>query len=485
MSEQEQHGRRAIGLYLNPEGERRVAFQAACGEHFGRLFVADGTEQAALLMTQQPVDLLVIDLDRFEHSFDLPAVGALIAQRAGARTLVICPFTNAGWLPDLMAFGPIEYAIAPLLDNDLCRLVSAASPCAPDAGQSAAQLHALLDAGSRLQQAIADVDDLNKMADQICAALVRLPGVMHASLFRMRDVGELELEAQHSRSGFNLTRLLHRSDKLLQSPLRHCFPGLLAATSGEMVLLDAPSKAGDPEMALSLGDNAIDMVLGLPLPSSRSGALRGSLCLMFEDARAFSQDELASFARLAQLAGFGLRMAGMSRDNEQLMGRLTHMATTDALTGVANRRHGETLLDLEIRRSRRYKLPVALIAFDIDRFKTINDQFGHAVGDAAIRAVAETTQALLRNSDVLVRSGGAEFQIIAPHTSAVDALKMAEKIRMAIACADIPGCDRVTISLGVGQAVEEEASDSLAVRVDAALARAKRAGRNCVELAMQ
>lgn len=471
-----------IGLYLNPMGQRRVDFQAACGASFGRLFVADGTEQAAILLAQQPIDLLVIDLERFEHSFDLAALGELVTLRAGARTLVLCPFTSAGWLPDLMARGPIEYAITPLLEPDLRTLIDS-TPAAP--GNEAQTLRALLATVTRLQQALADVGDLEKMAQRMCVALASLQGVVHASLFYMRDPGELELAAQHSSIGYNLARLLLRSDRLMQSPLRHAFPGLLAACSGDMALLDAPAKAGEPELAIALADIGIEMVLGLPLPVSRTGQLRGSLCLMFERARQLSADEMASFDELAQLAGVGLRMAEMSRENEQLLGRLAHMATTDALTGKANRRHGETLLELEARRARRYQLPLALIAFDIDRFKAVNDQFGHAVGDAAIRTVAEAAQSTLRTSDVLVRSGGAEFQIIAPHTSAIDALKIAEKIRLAIAQTDIPGCDRVTISLGVGQLSDQESPDALAVRVDAALARAKRAGRNCVELAMQ
>ena len=186
----------------------------------------------------------------------------------------------------------------------------------------------------------------------------------------------------------------------------------------------------------------------------------------------------------AQLVGFGLQMAEMSHENEQLLGRLTQMSTTDAMTGLFNRRHGEYLLELEVRRARRYKLPLALIVFDVDGFKAINDQFGHPVGDVAIRSVAEAAQAALRTTDVLVRSGGEEFHIIAPHTSAIDALKVAEKIRVAIAATEIPGCDKVTVSLGVGQASDQETPDALTVRVDAALARAKRKGRNCVELAM-
>jgi diguanylate cyclase (GGDEF)-like protein len=107
------------------------------------------------------------------------------------------------------------------------------------------------------------------------------------------------------------------------------------------------------------------------------------------------------------------------------------------------------------------------------------------VGDACLRTVAEVTLSVLRTSDTLVRSGGEEFLIIAPHTSAIDALKMAEKIRLTISQADIPGCDRVTVSLGVGQAGEQESADALTLRVEAAMGRAKRAGRNCVELAMQ
>ncbi len=480
MQEQDQHTRRQVGLFLNPAGQRRVEFQSACGELFERLYLADGVEQASLLLAQQTVDLLVIDLEHFDRSFDADALGHLVALRAGATTLVLCPYASAGWLPALMQYGPLAYAIAPLLDDELRQAVATrrATPAEP------VTLRALLDTGAHLQQAVAEVDDLEKMAERLCVALGSLPGVVHASLFHVRDMSDLQLEAQHSTIGLNLARVLGRTDRLMQSPLRHAFPGLLSACAGDIALLDTPAKCGEPELALALTDSGVGMVLGLPLPVSRAGAQRGSLCLMFDGARQFSAAEMQAFGGFAQLAGLGLRLADMSRENEQLMGRLTHMSTTDALTGLINRRHGEYLLELEVRRARRYKLPLALIVFDIDRFKAVNDQFGHPVGDGAIRAVSEAAQAALRNSDVLVRSGGDQFQIIAPHTSAIDALKIAEKIRVAIASTDIAGCDRVTVSLGVGQASDQETPDALAVRVDAALARAKRAGRNCVELAM-
>jgi diguanylate cyclase (GGDEF)-like protein len=476
-----------IGLFLNPVGQRRVDFQGMYADMFARLFIADGSEQATDLLGQERVDLLIVDLERFDSSFDLDALGQLIARRAGAPVLVLCPFISAGWLPALMAFGPLAYAITPLDEGELRAAIDAQldSPETSDAPAAQAdELRALLALRTRLQQALVDVDDLSAVAEQICIALCDAAGAVHASLFRMDVPGDLQLEAQYSPTGLNLTRVLHRSDRLLQSPLRHAFPGLVAACSNEMCLLDAPAKAGEPELALSLVDKGVEMVVGLPLGSAPGSALAGSLCLMFGQARRFSAEELDSFLALAQLAGFGLRMAAVCRENEALLGRVTQLATVDALTGVANRRHGEHLLELEIKRARRYKVPAALIGFDIDRFKAINDQFGHPVGDAALRTVATVTQAALRTSDVLVRSGGEEFLIIAPHTSAIDALKIAEKIRVAVAQTDIAGCDRLTISLGVAQLADQESADALMLRVDAALSRAKRAGRNCVELAM-
>jgi diguanylate cyclase (GGDEF)-like protein len=484
MSLQERSSATPTGLFMNPAGQRRVDFQALCGDQFGKLFIADGTEQASLLLAGQSVDLLIIDLDGFDLAFDVAPLRRLLGQQPHLRTLLLCPFAHARWIAELADFGNVAYAIAPLLDADLRQSVAARLAGAAPPSVEVRQLRELAAAANRLRQAIGEVDDLERMAERICMALSSLPGVVHAALFHMRDMGELHLEAQHATRGLNLLRILRRSDRLMQSPLRHGFPGLLAACSGEMALLDAPAKAGDPEMAMELSGSGVAMVLGLPLPLSRAGAPRGALSLMFDHAHQLNADEMSAYISLAQLAGFGLRMAEVCRENEVLTHRVTHMSTTDALTGAANRRHGEYLLELESRRARRYQLPLALIMFDIDRFKAINDRYGHPVGDAVIRLVADAARAALRNSDVLVRSGGEEFQIITPHTSAIDALKIAEKLRLHLAETEMPGCDRITISLGVGQLSDQEAPDALVVRVAAALARAKRAGRNCVELAM-
>jgi diguanylate cyclase (GGDEF)-like protein len=472
-----------VGLFLNPIAQRRVDFQAACGDQFGRLFVADGTEQAEHILSQEHVDLLVIDLEHFDRGIDLAAIGALIKRRDSAPVMLVCPFATAGWLPELMAFGPLEYVIGPVMDAELNQRLAAQFLCAHIS--QAPELRHLLAMRSRVQQAVVDVDDQGELAARLCAALCNWPGALHAAMFELAESGELALAAQHSPAGLDLARILPSAESLLQSPLRHAFPGLLAACTGEFAYFDAPEKSGHPEMAIALREMGVEMAIGVPILSRGPGAPLGAISLMFDRRHLLSQDELSTLADLAQLAGFGLRMAEMSRDGEQLLARLTELATTDALTGVANRRRGEELLEREIKRASRYKAPLALIAFDVDHFKDINDRYGHPCGDAALCIVGETTQASLRGSDLLARSGGDEFLVVAAHTDAIDGLKMAEKIRRAIAHTAFPGCDRLTISLAVAQLREEESADSLMVRVNAALARAKRAGRNCVELAMQ
>jgi diguanylate cyclase (GGDEF)-like protein len=338
---------------------------------------------------------------------------------------------------------------------------------------------------ARVQATLREAEDAPRLAEALCEALLGWPGVLHAAVLRRQPDGDLQVEAQLGAPGLVLGGLLQRTDNLMQAPLRHAFPGLLAAASGELVLLEDLDQAGEPAMAEALREHRVVAAAGLPIPADGPGAPRGALSLLMDGARAWSPDEWDALLDIARLAAAGFRMAELHQENETLLARLTHVSTVDALTGVANRRHGEELLEKEIRRARRYRLPLALLAFDIDRFKAINDAYGHPVGDVVLRTVADVARAVLRASDVLVRSGGQEFQILAPHTSAIDGLKVAEKVRQAIAQAAIPGCDHVTVSLGVAQLGEQESADSLAQRVDAAMRRAKRAGRNCVELAMQ
>jgi diguanylate cyclase (GGDEF)-like protein len=112
-------------------------------------------------------------------------------------------------------------------------------------------------------------------------------------------------------------------------------------------------------------------------------------------------------------------MSELKHQNDALSGQLSQMSTVDAVTGAANRRAGEDNLDNEIRRARRYGLPLAVLTFDVGSFHSSNDLYGSAVGDPALRKIAETVMGRLRTSDMLARMRGEEFLIVATHTAAV------------------------------------------------------------------
>jgi diguanylate cyclase (GGDEF)-like protein len=161
-------------------------------------------------------------------------------------------------------------------------------------------------------------------------------------------------------------------------------------------------------------------------------------------------------------------------------------AMTDPLTGVTNRRGffeiGERLLE----RARFGNEPLAIVMFDLDRFKGINDQFGHATGDEVLIAFCRLASAQLRTDDLFARIGGEEFATLLPNTALHDALRLAERVRAVIEGAThAVGEDvvRITVSVGVAPLNEGTAAlDAFLSAADIALYRAKAAGRNRVEL---
>lgn len=166
---------------------------------------------------------------------------------------------------------------------------------------------------------------------------------------------------------------------------------------------------------------------------------------------------------------------------------LNEAAATDALTGLVNRRELDHRLNQEVARARRYGEQLSVVMMDIDRFKDINDSHGHASGDAMLRAVGVLLKSELRAADIAGRFGGDEFVLVLPNTGKTDAWAVAEKMRAALAQLNLPQVSepiRTTASLGVASLSESLSHpDELLDAADKALYRAKRAGRNRVELA--
>lgn len=169
--------------------------------------------------------------------------------------------------------------------------------------------------------------------------------------------------------------------------------------------------------------------------------------------------------------------------------RLKLLATTDGLTGLSNRRelleHGER----ELLRAQRYGRPFSLMLIDIDHFKKVNDQFGHASGDRVLKGMARCGQASLRESDLFGRFGGEEFLALLPETDWSGAATLAERLRQGAGQCTDGTCDQgqaipFTVSIGVAvRGSVDESLDAMIARADAALYRAKAAGRNRVEMA--
>jgi len=163
--------------------------------------------------------------------------------------------------------------------------------------------------------------------------------------------------------------------------------------------------------------------------------------------------------------------------------RLERMATTDKLTGFANRQAYELLMRQATKEARRAGEPLSLIMFDIDHFKEINDRYGHLKGDKVIETVAERALSGLRASDIPCRWGGEEFIVLLRKCNQENALTLAERIRTKVESEPVEASGeafKVTVSLGVTELADAESEDSLLSRADHALYAAKREGRNRV-----
>ena len=156
------------------------------------------------------------------------------------------------------------------------------------------------------------------------------------------------------------------------------------------------------------------------------------------------------------------------------------LARVDALTGLANRRGAEEAMNRMVSRANRDGSPLSVAVLDVDHFKRVNDTFGHAAGDEVLRALALVLQRTVREGDLAGRWGGEEFLALLP-TAALDGAKIvAERVRVGVENAALPGIGRVTISAGVAQLRPNEKALDLVGRADEALYRAKMQGRNRV-----
>lgn len=168
-------------------------------------------------------------------------------------------------------------------------------------------------------------------------------------------------------------------------------------------------------------------------------------------------------------------------DLKRVEEELRALSVTDSLTGIHNRRYFQERLKSELERAQRDQLELAVIMLDIDHFKRINDQFGHAVGDHVLRSLCQRISQRLRRTDVFCRLGGEEFMVLCPGSNVDQAYSLAVELWQGVRSVPVEGVGQVTASFGVAGWRPGEGADALLLRADSGVYAAKLAGRDRVE----
>jgi len=202
----------------------------------------------------------------------------------------------------------------------------------------------------------------------------------------------------------------------------------------------------------------------------------GAVLLLKEDVTAPATRWLVTVGTLAVAA---LLIALLKHSVEKLVARLTETARTDSLTGLMNRRGFDESFDSELERAKRSGQPLGVVLLDLDYFKTVNDEFGHEIGDNVLERVGAVVRASKRRIDTAARFGGEEFALLLPYNEADGSYTVAERIREGVREAFAEEPYELTVSLGVaGFPIHGVTTEELLRSADRALYTAKRAGRD-------
>lgn len=254
-----------------------------------------------------------------------------------------------------------------------------------------------------------------------------------------------------------------------ETPRRGSFCEVTVERAAPLVVGDARVHPGFARSPFVMGEPFIRFYAGAPLICADGYAL-GTLCVMDREPRAFSDHELEILVELAQVVIDEME--------------LRQLANVDALTGALSRRAFRAEAERAIALSARQGRPLSLLAFDLDRFKAINDGHGHGFGDVVLQRTVAACMRRLRRSDPVGRFGGEEFAVLLPNLGEAEALKVANALRRAIAAEAFEterGALRVTASFGVATLAAAAALDPMLKAADAALYLAKTMGRDrCV-----
>jgi diguanylate cyclase (GGDEF)-like protein len=222
----------------------------------------------------------------------------------------------------------------------------------------------------------------------------------------------------------------------------------------------------------SADGEAIRAGVGVPLPGE-TGPLGLLTIFTRSSERSFGEEEVRELEELALRAGPAIENARRFREARQL-------ADLDALTGLHNRRYFHDTLAREVARAHRYDRNLALIIFDLDDFKAINDRIGHLAGDGVLAEAADRIREVVRSADIECRVGGDEFAVILPESTLADADQLYGRLQKAVSARPVGEAGPLTISAGVAELQPDDDAIAFFQRADHALYGAKEAGKGQV-----
>ena len=255
--------------------------------------------------------------------------------------------------------------------------------------------------------------------------------------------------------------------------------GLSAEEAQRQVISGPPN--GHEESAISIvyqypaaleGAELVHSGLAVPVPGE-TAAIGFIAIYSRSPSHRFEEEMIRELEELAKRAGPAIENAWRFREAR-------HLADLDALTGLHNRRYFHETLAREVARAQRYDRRLALIVFDLDDFKAINDRIGHLSGDAVLAETAERVRDVVRTADVACRVGGDEFSVILPESSTADADQLYHRLRGAVSSRPVGQAGRLSLSAGIADLLPDDDPTRFFERADEALYRAKELGKGQV-----
>jgi diguanylate cyclase (GGDEF)-like protein len=305
---------------------------------------------------------------------------------------------------------------------------------------------------NRMLGELAGTIDLDEVLTRTLDAAGAMPGV-DAALARLDDAGDAPIVAT---LGLTTDEAQRQS---IAGP-----PGGAEARSISLVY-QYPA-----EMVSNDGSTSL-IHSGLAVPVQAEAGSIGFIAVFSRSrSHTWSEEEVRELEELALRAGPAIENAKRFREARQL-------ADLDALTGLHNRRYFHETLGREVSRAHRYDRRLALIVFDLDDFKAINDRIGHLAGDAVIAESAERVRDVVRSADIACRVGGDEFAVILPESALADADQLYRRLQAALSARPVGQAGRLSFSAGVAELKSDDTPTAFFERADEALYRAKERGK--------